>query len=176
MTYLREDLFSGAALMGAMAAVMTGIAILLFGWTLSEIAASAAVGTVVWAVASFLVEGRKEVPRGSLPSAPDGSGGGERGATARLWWLKFALFSAVLAFALTWFADQLVGPQGFFIPGQFAGYAVAKLAAAAVVVRWERRHGARVVRVRAEEDEDEDDEAELFAYVPAGGRAAVATS
>jgi hypothetical protein len=173
MSYLREDLLSGAALMAAMAAGMTGIAILVFGWTLSEIAASAAVGTVAWAIVSLLFERRKELPRGVLPTAPDESGPeGEPLATDRLWGLKFALFSAALAFALTWFVDLLIGPQGYFIPGQFAGYAVAKLAAAAVVLRWERRHGARVVQVRAEEDED-DDQVELFAYVPDGRAAAV---
>ena len=135
------------------AAWSAAVVIVAFDWSWAEVLGGGALGVLVWGALSFLTEIRQELPRtDALVAAPSGAK-----VERRIWPPAILLLLFPICVALAWLADRW-DLGGVFVPGQFAGTAVANLVGAVLVARWERTHGAQVLQRR-----DESGDVELYA-------------
>jgi hypothetical protein len=149
MTSVRADLLVSAAWLAALAVALGGLMVLAFGWSLSYVVFGGLVGAALWGAVNFVTDVRHRVPEGPrLLAAPaDVEIDHDRARPLRmLLWLPVFV-------GLAWLVDRWeLG--AFFIPGQFAGYALADVAGAVLVARWQNRHGGTVLlRWNADEPE-----------------------
>jgi hypothetical protein len=122
-------------------AMVSGIVVVdVFHWKTLDVLAGAALGAVVWGSLGFFTVVRHEIPRAaSLPAAPDDA---EVEPAFRLH--ASVLLALPLTFGLAWLADRW-NLGAMLVPGQLAGVAAVNLLGAALVARWQRTHGGRVL-------------------------------
>jgi hypothetical protein len=143
---------SCAAVFGA-AVVLVG-----FDWSPAKVLGGTVIGAAVFGVVAWItqvspqVPGSRDVPE--LP--PDAELERPYGFNAR--WLPVGL---ALIVGGAWVADRW-DLGAMFIPGPLGGSAAANFIGAALVARWERVHGMRVVNSEQRDRED----TELFAQQP----------
>jgi hypothetical protein len=133
-------------LWGLALAVVSGIAVVTWlEWDAKRMLVGVPIGIVLWGGLAF-IEVRQWVPQGRDDILdPPGDLALERGR-GRLAWRLLAL--APVCVGAAWLADRLdLGPV--FVPGQWAGFAVANFIGAALVARWERRDGRRLLARQA---------------------------
>ena len=140
MIAVRANLLIGAASLVVIAVAMSALMVAAFDWSLAQMVPGGLIGAAVWGVIHFLTAVRLEVPEGSrLPAAPSGT------TVARDRWRPLYVVLWIPIFVgLTWLAGRW-DLGGFFVPGQFVGYALADLAGAVLVGRWQNRHGGTVM-------------------------------
>jgi len=123
-----------------MAAFLTLVVLFVFDWPLVEVLGGGAAGAVIWGGLIYLIEVSDEVPDAeTLPLAPRDA---EIQRQVRPSWRVLVLIPVGLG--LAWLADHW-DFGGFFVPGQFAGYAAANVAGVFAVAGWERRTGGEVL-------------------------------
>ena len=128
---------------------MSALMVAFFGWSVSQLFPGALLGAAVFGAVQFFTAVRQQVPDGTrLRSAPSGTTiDRDHGRP-----LRIVLLLPVLV-ALAWLVDRWdLGAA--FVPGQYVGYALADLAGAVLVSRWQHRHGGTVL-VRWNRDEPE---------------------
>lgn len=157
---VRPSLLFASVVSVGFAVLSTGVAIVLFDWTASEVAIGGAIGTIVFCAVTYYAETGGLVPVGALePPPPDAlilDAATDRRTAVRWVWLVPGCF------LLAWLAD-LGGLAGVFVPGLLTGRAAAQLVGAFRIGRWERAHG-RVVTGSLGPDAD------LYAALPEGER------
>jgi hypothetical protein len=148
---------TGVALMGA---TIFAVAVVLVGvdWKALAVLWGTGVGIAVFGVATWFREVAPQVPSsGEVPELPIDAEV-DRPFRFRAAWLLAGMATCLGA---VWLEDHW-GLGAALIPGQLAGSAVANLFGAALVARWERRHGMRVVSSERRDGDDTD----LFAQQP----------
>jgi hypothetical protein len=142
------------ALMGV-TILAVAVVLVVFDWALSRVLWGTGVGIAVFGVATWFGEVAAQVPSsGQVPELPIDAEV-DRPFRFRAPWLLAALAACLGA---AWLEDQW-GLGAALVPGQLAGSAAANFFGAALVARWERAHGMRVVSSARRDGED----TELFA-------------
>jgi hypothetical protein len=152
LVYVRDRLTKTARGQWGLALLAAALVVLAFDWQLGSVMTGGAVGLVIWGAVELFMTVLPQVPRGDLPHPPVNS----QIATSRFRVLSVAgsvVFAVAICAVLAWLAD-LWALGAVFVPGQFAGYACANTLGAALILRWERANGRRVV-VDAADDEDD---------------------
>lgn len=143
------SLAAGAATSFVLAALSGALAVLAFGWSLRETVIGTLIGSAIFSVLEFVTATRHEIPQATdLPRAP-----ADALVERRRWPRPFVLLALPVLVGIAWLAEQAaIGAA--IIPGQFGGYALANLAGATLVERWQRMNGGEVL-VRRNVDESE---------------------
>jgi hypothetical protein len=137
---VRADLLSSAAWLAALAAAMSGLMVVAFDWSASEMIPGGLIGAAVWGAMNYFTAVRHQVPQEArLPAAPSGA------TIDRDRWrpLRIVLWAPVFV-GLAWLVDRW-DLGAVFIPGQYLGHALADFAGAVLVGRWQNLHGGTVV-------------------------------
>jgi len=149
LTAVRADLIAGAVWLAASAVAMSALMVIAFDWSPPEMLPGAVFGAAAWGAVKFFTDVRARVPAGArLPQAPaDAVVDPKRREPWRM------LLVLPLLVGLAWSADRW-DLGAVFVPGQFLGYALADLAGALLVGRWQDRNGGTVL-LRWNRDEPE---------------------
>jgi hypothetical protein len=140
MIAVRAELLTSAGWIAALAVALTALMVLGFDWSLPQMVPGALAGAAVWGAVQFFATVRHHVPTAPRLPAPPAGAVLERDPGRPL---RLGLWLPVFV-GLAWLVDRWeLG--AVFVPGQFAGYALADLAGAVLVGRWQRRHGGTVL-------------------------------
>jgi hypothetical protein len=134
-------------------AVMAGVVIGVFGWAPADVVAGTLAGIAVRGGVLFFAGVLHYVPRGPLAAPPPGARivDDERAGPFRR--AGNLLLVGALCVVGAYLGDRW-DMGAIFVPGQLVGYGCAYAVAAALLARWERKHGERVV-IESDSDEDE---------------------
>jgi hypothetical protein len=145
----RLSLAAGAWTSFVLAALSGALVVLAFGWPLGATLIGTLIGIAIFSVLEFVTATRHEIPQATdLPRAP-----ADALIERRRWPRPIVLLALPVVVGIAWLAEQTaIGAA--IIPGQFGGYALANLAGATLVSRWQRTHGGEVL-VRRNLDEPE---------------------
>jgi hypothetical protein len=125
-----------------LASLLTAVVVVGFDWGLDDMVGGTLVGIAVFGAVKYGTETRHAVPHGSLLEAPPGIEPRPAAVTAS--GALILVMALALCVPLAWLADRW-DLGAVFIPGQMAGYAAADLLSAALIGRWERTNGRRVL-------------------------------
>ena len=146
---MRANLLASATSLAALAVALGCLMVLVFDWSWSYTVLWGLTGAALWGALDFFINVRHQVPEGTrLVAAPSDvmiDRDGRRPLRMVLWLPVFL--------GLAWLVDRW-DLGALFIPGQFAGYALASLAGGVLVGRWQNRHGGTVL-LRWNSDEPE---------------------
>ena len=141
----------GTGLAALILAIGSGVVVVdVFHWQTLDVLAGAALGAIVWGGLGFFTVVRHEIPRAaSLPAAPF-----DAEVEPAFQFRAGLLLALPLTFGLAWLADRW-DLGAMLVPGQLAGVAAVNLLGAALVARWQRTHGSRVLARHSGADEPE---------------------
>jgi hypothetical protein len=144
-----EDSLRTRGLADLLVAVGLGALMLVaFDWRGWDIFYGTAIGIVVWGAFYGLMDISDRIPSTeSLTLAPADA------TTERVWGPRLLLLLP-LSVAVAWYADRF-DLGAVFVPGQWAGSAVARLAGLVLVRRWQQEHETEVLLHWGESGEPE---------------------